>query len=61
MFGERIARRDIVLAAVALAAVFVVVIAGSGSSEWSLAGDLLAVLSTLVWGGVLRLLEEGSN
>lgn len=49
MFGERIARRDIVLATVALAAVVVVVVAGSESDEWSLLGDVIAFFAVIAW------------
>ncbi len=51
LFGERIAKRDIVLAGVALAAVFVVVLGAGASPEWSLRGDLLAVGAVFVWAG----------
>ena len=49
LFGERIARRDMVLAAVALGGVVVVVLSGGGSPEWSLKGDLLGVGAVFAW------------
>lgn len=51
LFGERIARRDILLAAVALAAVVVVVMGAGESPGWSLRGDILAVGAVFVWAG----------
>jgi drug/metabolite transporter (DMT)-like permease len=48
-FGERISRRSVVLAAVALAGVVAIVGASSSSDEWSLAGDLAAVGSLVGW------------
>jgi drug/metabolite transporter (DMT)-like permease len=48
-FGERIHGRDVVLAAVALVGVVLVVLGASGSPEWSLTGDLLAVGALLAW------------
>lgn len=51
IFGERIHRRDILLGAVALAGVVLVVLGASGSPQWSLTGDLLAVGAVLSWSG----------
>ena len=48
-FGERIRTRDVLLAAVALAGVFIVVLAARDSSEWSLRGDLFAVGALFAW------------
>jgi drug/metabolite transporter (DMT)-like permease len=48
-FGERIYRRDIVLAAVALVGVVLVVLGASGSPDWSLTGDLLAAGALIAW------------
>lgn len=49
LFGERIRPRNIALAFVALAAVVVVVAAGTATSESSLRGDMLAVGAVLAW------------
>ncbi len=48
-FGERMTRRDMVLAGVAIAGVFAVVVGAQGSDEWSLRGDLLAVGALFSW------------
>jgi len=48
-FGEVIRRRDVVWGSVAVVAVVVVVVAGSGTPEWNLRGDLLAVGALLAW------------
>ena len=50
-FGERIRSRDVGLAAVAIAAVVVVVAAGTGRPEWNITGDLLAVGALFAWSG----------
>lgn len=50
-FGERVRASDAVWSAVALAGVFVVVIAGSSSAESSLTGDLLALGALGAWSG----------
>ncbi len=49
-FGERIARRDIVWSAVAVAAVGMVVLASNETPQWSAKGDLLALGATISWG-----------
>ncbi len=49
VFGERIDRRDLALGAVALLGVLLVVLGATGSAEWSLTGDLLAVGALLSW------------
>jgi drug/metabolite transporter (DMT)-like permease len=51
MFGERIARREILAALIAIAAVIVVVIESSGTPEWSGSGDLAAVGALFAWSG----------
>lgn len=51
MFGERITRRDIAAALVAIVAVVVIVIESSGTPEWSGAGDLAAVGALFAWAG----------
>lgn len=51
MLGEKVTRRDIALSAVALAAVVVVVLAGTGTPEWNIKGDLTAVGALFVWSG----------
>lgn len=48
-FGERIDRRDVALAAVALTGAVVVVIGSSGRPEWNIQGDLAAVGALLAW------------
>lgn len=48
-FGERIHRRDVMLGATAILGVSLVVFGASGSAEWSLTGDLLAVGALLSW------------
>ena len=48
-FGERIRRRDIGYAAVAMGGVAVVAIGSSGSENWSLGGDLAAAGALLGW------------
>lgn len=49
MFGERVARRDVLLGALALAGVITVVLAARGSEEWSPLGDLLALGALFAW------------
>ena len=51
LFGERVARRSVVLTAVALAGVIAVVLASSGTTEWSPGGDALAVAALVAWMG----------
>lgn len=48
-FGERMGRRNIVLGGVALVATVVVVFGSSGTPEWNLRGDLLAVGALFSW------------
>lgn len=48
-FGEKIHRRDMVLTGVALVGVILVVLGASGSPNWSLTGDVLAVGALLAW------------
>ena len=48
-FGERMRRRDIGYAAVAMGGVAVVAIGSSGSENWSLGGDLAAAGALLGW------------
>ena len=49
VFGEHIAKRDIVLGMVALAGVAVVVMGSTGAPEWNLAGDLAAIGALAAW------------
>lgn len=49
LFGEKIARKDVALAALALSGVSFVVLGASGSADWSLRGDLLAVGALFAW------------
>jgi drug/metabolite transporter (DMT)-like permease len=51
MFGERIHPREIAAAAVALTGVVIIVVASSGTPEWSGAGDLAAVGALFSWSG----------
>ncbi len=48
-FGERMAKRDIALAGIAIAGVFAVVLAARDTDGWSLRGDLLAVGALVSW------------
>ena len=48
-FGERMGRRDVALAALAMGGVAVVALGSSGSENWSLGGDLAAVGALLGW------------
>jgi drug/metabolite transporter (DMT)-like permease len=50
IFGERIARRDVGWAGVAIAGVGLVVLASNGTPQWSLRGDLLSLGAMLAWG-----------
>ncbi len=50
-FGERIRARDVVAALIAIVAVVVIVIESSGTPEWSVRGDLLAVGAVFAWSG----------
>ncbi len=61
LFDERIARRDIALAGVALAAVVVVVLGAGGSAEWSLRGDLLAVGAVFAWAAYFVLSKQAKS
>lgn len=61
LFGERIKRRDIVLAGVALAAVVVVVLGAGASPEWSLRGDLLAVGAVFAWAAYFVLSKQAKS
>ena len=49
VFGERMSRRDILYAALAMAGVAVVALGSSGSENWSLGGDLAAVGGLFAW------------
>jgi drug/metabolite transporter (DMT)-like permease len=48
-FGERFGPRDLAFMAASLLGVVLVALGSSGSSEWSLAGDLMAAAGTLSW------------
>lgn len=50
IFGERIARRDIAWAGVAMTGVGLVVLASNGTPQWSLRGDLLSLGAMIAWG-----------
>jgi len=47
--GERVTRRDLALGSIALVGVAVIVLAGSGSSDASIFGDLCAVGALICW------------
>lgn len=49
LYGERMRRRDIAFAALAMGGVAVVALGSAGSENWSLAGDLAAVGALLGW------------
>ena len=49
LFGERMSRRDIAYAALAMLGVAVVALGSSGSENWSLDGDLAAVGGLFGW------------
>jgi drug/metabolite transporter (DMT)-like permease len=48
-FGERVRRRETLLAAVSFSGVVLVALGSSGSPAWSPVGDALALLGTLSW------------
>ncbi len=48
-FGETLRRRDVALAALAIAAVVLVIAAGTERPEWNVSGDLLAVGALVAW------------
>lgn len=50
-FGETVARRNLGWAAVAMAGAIGVVVASSGTPQWSLRGDLLSAAAVLAWSG----------
>ena len=49
LYGERMRRRDIAFAALAMGGVAVVALGSAGSENWSLGGDLAAVGALLGW------------
>jgi drug/metabolite transporter (DMT)-like permease len=49
LFGERIGLRNVAWASVALGGAVAVVLASSGTPEWDVAGDLLAVGAVIGW------------
>jgi drug/metabolite transporter (DMT)-like permease len=49
MFGERVGRREGVLAAASFVGVALVAVGASGSPAWSPIGDLLALFGTVSW------------
>jgi len=51
ILGERPTRRDVGLAGVVIGGVVLVVLGSSGTPEWSLLGDLLAVGALVSWAG----------
>ena len=51
LFGERIRRREVVAAIVAIAGVIVIITQSSGTPAWSGAGDLAAVGALFCWSG----------
>jgi drug/metabolite transporter (DMT)-like permease len=61
LFGERISRREIAAAVVAIAGVVVVVTQSAGTPEWSGAGDLAAVGALLCWSGYFIVAKRTSD
>ena len=51
LFGERVTVRTVLLTALAIGGVALVVVGSSGTPEWSLRGDLLAVGALVTWAG----------
>ena len=49
LYGERMTRRDMVYATVAVGGVAVVAFGSSGSPNWSLGGDLAAIGALIAW------------
>lgn len=49
LFGERVTRREIALASLALAGIGLVIVSSSGTPAWSLGGDVLAACSLVCW------------
>ena len=49
LYGERMTRRDMVYATVAVGGVVVVAFGSSGSPSWSLGGDLAAIGALIAW------------
>jgi probable blue pigment (indigoidine) exporter len=60
LFGERIGRREIVAALIAIVGVVVVVTQSSGTPQWSGAGDLAAVGALLSWSAYFVLAKRAT-
>jgi drug/metabolite transporter (DMT)-like permease len=60
LFGERIRRRDVAVATVAVAGVVAVVVLSAGKPEWNGVGDLLAVGALVAWTGYLVLSKRSA-
>ena len=48
-FGEKVRRKDVVVGFIALLGTFGVVAGSSGTAEWDITGDLLAVAALFTW------------
>tara|TARA_B100000902_G_scaffold20420_2_gene24473 strand:- start:1981 stop:2862 length:882 start_codon:yes stop_codon:yes gene_type:complete len=48
-FGEKVRRKDIIVGFIALLGTFGVVAGSSGTAEWDITGDLLAVAALFTW------------
>ncbi len=48
-FGEKIRRKDVIVGIIALLGTFGVVAGSSGTAEWDITGDLLAVAALFTW------------
>ena len=61
LYGERMNRRDIGYAALAMVGVAVVALGSSGSENWSLAGDLAAVGALFGWSAYFIVTPTGAD
>ncbi len=61
LFGERIRRRDVAVATVAVAGVVAVVVLSAGKPEWNGVGDLAAVGALVAWTGYLVLSKRSAS
>jgi drug/metabolite transporter (DMT)-like permease len=61
LFGERIRRRDVAVAAVAVAGVVAIVTLSAGRPEWNGVGDIAAVGALIAWTGYLVLSKRSAS
>ena len=61
LFGERIRRRDVAVATVAVAGVVAVVVLSTGRPEWNGVGDIAAVGALIAWTGYLVLSKRSAS